>query len=171
MAIPLAKPRSKRNILRLTEIIRESLGLRDKLYFPIMYFLENILTQIDPELVIDITDDGMDNIYACYIPQENTLKIRTSVYERACDDVGRDRFTIAHEIGHYFLHRKGVILSRRDSGHVESFYDPEWQANTFASFILMPPSLIRNMTNEEIACKCCTSLSAAMIANKKSQTL
>ena len=48
----------------------------------------------------------------------------------------RDRFTVAHEFGHYFLHaRQGktpIIAFRRGSGRVE------WEANWFAAALLMP---------------------------------
>jgi len=53
----------------------------------------------------------------------------------------RDRFTIAHELGHYFLHsRQGevqLIATRRGTGRTE------WEANWFAAALLMPASLFR----------------------------
>jgi Zn-dependent peptidase ImmA (M78 family) len=55
----------------------------------------------------------------------------------------RDRFTIAHELGHYFLHylmaheedelpHRALIAYRKDSDRVE------WEANWFAAAFLMP---------------------------------
>lgn len=48
----------------------------------------------------------------------------------------RDRFTIAHELGHLFLHaeagRKPLKVARSGSGR------PEWEANWFAAGFLMP---------------------------------
>lgn len=48
----------------------------------------------------------------------------------------RDRFTIAHELGHYFLHsnqgKKTIAASRKGSGKLE------WEANRFAAALLMP---------------------------------
>lgn len=49
----------------------------------------------------------------------------------------RNRFTIAHEIGHYFLHSPNnpdnkLIARRYDSGRTE------WEANWFAAAFLMP---------------------------------
>lgn len=59
----------------------------------------------------------------------------------------RDRFTIAHELGHYILHYlfpkdKGVLVEkmmamRRDSHRVE------WEANWFAAGFLMPNELFK----------------------------
>jgi Zn-dependent peptidase ImmA (M78 family) len=48
----------------------------------------------------------------------------------------RDRFTIAHELGHYFVHSKQgelpIRASRKGSGQLE------WEANWFAAALLMP---------------------------------
>jgi Zn-dependent peptidase ImmA (M78 family) len=48
----------------------------------------------------------------------------------------RDRFTIAHELGHYFLHseqgRIPIVAFRKGSTRIE------WEANWFAAALLMP---------------------------------
>ncbi|MCF6311774.1 MAG: ImmA/IrrE family metallo-endopeptidase [Verrucomicrobiales bacterium] len=48
----------------------------------------------------------------------------------------RDRFTIAHELGHYFLHslagKKKIEIKREGSNRLE------WEANWFAAGFLMP---------------------------------
>jgi Zn-dependent peptidase ImmA (M78 family) len=60
----------------------------------------------------------------------------------------RDRFTIAHELGHFFLHYllandeddlvgKKIIAYRKDSERVE------WEANWFAAAFLMPEELFK----------------------------
>ncbi|MFS8145954.1 ImmA/IrrE family metallo-endopeptidase [Rhizobium sp. BR 249] len=61
--------------------------------------------------------------------------------------VVRDRFTVAHELGHYVLHflwpnqngkRTGAIMARRyGTGRVE------WEANWFAAGFLMPEPAFR----------------------------
>ena len=57
----------------------------------------------------------------------------------------RDRFTIAHELGHYFLHSKQgstqIAAARLDSDR------PEWEANWFAAAFLMPESKVRDAWN------------------------
>ncbi|OGO89015.1 MAG: hypothetical protein A2Y17_05815 [Clostridiales bacterium GWF2_38_85] len=52
----------------------------------------------------------------------------------------RKRFTIAHELGHYFLsENKEVCIAHKDSGD----YSPEERdANYFASVLLMPVEMI-----------------------------
>lgn len=55
----------------------------------------------------------------------------------------RQRFTIAHELGHFAL---GHEDSPRDSGDFQSSGDPrERQANQFAAELLMPANEVRNM--------------------------
>ncbi len=48
----------------------------------------------------------------------------------------RNRFTIAHELGHYFLHsgggKKPILIRREGSNRVE------WEANWFAAAFLLP---------------------------------
>ncbi len=48
----------------------------------------------------------------------------------------RDRFTVGHELGHYFLHsdqgEKPLIATRQGSTRIE------WEANWFAAQLLMP---------------------------------
>lgn len=54
----------------------------------------------------------------------------------------RDRFTIAHELGHYFLHsRQGEIPIRANRRGSEP---TEWEANWFAAALLMPAEEFRS---------------------------
>jgi len=61
----------------------------------------------------------------------------------------RQRFTIAHELGHFVLHRDGLTRDLED----DTFYRsglPHWQeteANAFAADVLMPWNLIRELTD------------------------
>lgn len=58
----------------------------------------------------------------------------------------RDRFTVAHELGHYFLHSKQgknpIKASRKGSGQVE------WEANWFAGALLMPKQEFEKIREE-----------------------
>jgi len=79
----------------------------------------------------------------------------------------RQRFTIAHEIGHYLLHRgsthlfidkKATVVFRRDQDSSAGEQWQEIQANQFAACLLMPKSFIERamgsvnykMSDEEI---------------------
>lgn len=57
-------------------------------------------------------------------------------------------FTLAHEAGHWVLHRKFIDLSPRGGGFIfcrtrDAKKPMEWQADSFASCLLMPESLAR----------------------------
>jgi len=64
----------------------------------------------------------------------------------------RRRYTIAHELGHFCLHRH---LRRRFEDKI--FFrggetnKPEWQANDFASAILMPEDKFREMVRSGVS--------------------
>lgn len=64
-------------------------------------------------------------------------------YNSAIPSAGRKNFTLAHELGHYLLHRRrtpnDIICLKSDMWTWESDYGVmEAEANQFASFLLMP---------------------------------
>ena len=63
------------------------------------------------------------------------------------DSARRRRFTIAHELAHYILHKNQseIIYAHRDAGQTGGI---ETEANIFASNILMPEELVRQALNE-----------------------
>jgi predicted transcriptional regulator len=78
----------------------------------------------------------------------------------------RDRFTLAHELGHYFLHadqgERRIRAARRGSGRVE------WEANWFAAGFLMPAKTFRDAARNDpdpilLAAKFRVSTAAARI--------
>lgn len=92
-------------------------------------------------------DLGQD--HALTFPDRGTIFIREDVYNGACNEVGRDRFTICHEIGHLFLHN-GVSSFARSAGPTihKHYEDSEWQADTFSAEFLMPAELVVSL------CRC-----------------
>ena len=70
--------------------------------------------------------------------------------------LGRRRFTVAHELGHFLLHRERMIAGRwlgdtketiREAGE-ESIATMEREANQFAVELLMPENLCRQRAEE-----------------------
>lgn len=68
----------------------------------------------------------------------------------------RQRFTIAHELGHYFLHRKlssvffdESLLFFRDEKSAQGTKFQEIEANTFAAELLMPEKVLREKLSQE----------------------
>lgn len=99
-------------------------------------------------------------------------RVSKGVYKctyNASHPVTRQRFTVAHEIGHYMLHRKligeGVDDNRAyrstDAGkyhNTEIGPREETEANRFAASVLMPTNLVRSkisnnpdVTNSQLA--------------------
>jgi hypothetical protein len=66
-------------------------------------------------------------------------------------ELGRQRFTIAHEIGHYILHGNQQIIPcspRVIEGWKESQPTPEREADTFASGLLLPTTDVTKYVNK-----------------------
>lgn len=137
-------------------------------YFDIVSFVEMVIPSIDDSFNYDYVEANElpNRTYAYYDSNANQIKVLTSVYEGACNDNGRDRFTIAHEVGHYFLHREGCLFARVELD-VPAYRNPEWQANTFASALLIPKNQTKFMSIEQISNKCKVSHQAAEIAYKR----
>ncbi|KIQ93901.1 hypothetical protein LH47_02051 [Anoxybacillus thermarum] len=166
MTLYIANPTSRRNIRELANTIRKLAGMYNEKYFPVVEFLEWGLPELDSLFTLEIVSPGeMKNEYAVTYPKKHLIRIQEDVYERAISGSGRDRFTIAHEIGHYIMHRPGSIALARslNVGSVPPYKDPEWQANTFAGELLAPPHIIKGLSVKEIAMCCGVSFDVARI--------
>lgn len=160
-----ASPLSRANIRSLTNFIRKIVGLENERYFPIREFLEFLMPKIDEDFVLEVlTKHEMGSNHGLALPEEKIIRLREDVYDGAIAGKPRDRLTMAHEIGHYFLHTKERISFARNrggSGELPAYRDPEWQANAFAGELLAPPHIIRNMSVTEVMHYCGVSQDAA----------
>ncbi len=170
MSIYKARPVSRKDIRNLVHKLKCFLGIENECYCDVIRLLENILPQIDEKFEYCIVENSClpYNVYAQYIPEEHLMEIAEDVYDGACADNPRDRFTIAHEIGHAIMHSSRNIKLCRINEYckVKTYEDPEWQANAFAGYLLMSPNSIFGMTDLEISEKCKVSLEAAKIQLK-----
>lgn len=153
----VATPLSKDAIRQRAEQLRLILELKDDEAFPAIDFVEKILPILDPSFTFLIVEDGeLDGAYATTYPKTREIIIENQVYEGIYNghEVGIHMFTIAHELGHYFLHTTDTIRLNRNK-HRErtpAYMDPEWQANEFAANLLIPESAIKNgVTAAELA--------------------
>jgi Zn-dependent peptidase ImmA (M78 family) len=119
-------------------------------------------------LIIE-SDQKMGKDLALSLVNEKILKIRSSVYDGALSGNPRDRFTIAHEIGHFALTHGGAPKHRVAAGnqklnYIEASKSAERQANVFAAALLMPREQVRRFSSPtDIAAQMHVSLSAAKI--------
>ncbi|MGL5049572.1 MAG: ImmA/IrrE family metallo-endopeptidase [Fusobacteriaceae bacterium] len=75
--------------------------------------------------------------------KESFIVINTGVQEKY---YGRKNFTVAHEIGHFFLHtKKGIPYVAARRGKNEFVNLEEEEANKFAAHLLMPDSLVEEI--------------------------
>lgn len=160
---------------RSTEDIRQlAIALR-KLFeigtgpVDVIRFLDHDLSRYDVEYYM-LSKEELGSNHGLTYPDECIITLREDIYCGACDGNGRDRFTVAHEIGHLFLHRGlGFARNSAPTGPHHWYEDSEWQANTFAAEFLMPLDEIREYCKKpwDIMQRFGVSIDAARIRWKK----
>lgn len=162
-----AEPRSKKNIENIVKKLKEDCKISSAKEVDILRILDLLTIKYDYDYEV-VTDEKLNkSIYAETDLINKKIYIKESVYEQACLENPRDRFTIAHEIGHLVLHTERIILCRGEE--IKKYESPEWQANVFAAEFLAPKSEIKNLTEEEIAKTYKVSRSVARIQLKESK--
>ena len=90
-----------------------------------------------------IQGESLPGFDGALLPKPKGMKGWGILYNNGISSKGRINFTLAHEFGHYLLHRlafpNGMRCSQQDFLRWESEYKQiENEANTFASYLLMP---------------------------------
>lgn len=92
--------------------------------------------------------DGIENYDAKleHDSEEKNFSITTNIQH----PMSRIRFSVAHELAHYLLHRNDVVKSGKIHRGNSFEYDPqkEREANNFASEILMPQEVLHDLLDE-----------------------
>jgi Zn-dependent peptidase ImmA (M78 family) len=109
--------------------------------------VEHIATSLGIGIQKTPTEDGLSGFL-----YRDFAKDRTVIGVNALHPENRQRFTIAHELGHFLLHvRSGVHVDPTESGPHIVFRDglssegtdtAEVEANVFASELLMPAQTV-----------------------------
>lgn len=157
---------SRKNIRNLVRHIRRLTGLESDLYFPIVQFLELVLPALVPGFVLEIVPvNEMGNKHGETYPSKNLIRIREDVYLGALAGYGRDRLTVAHEIGHLLLHDDDSIALCRlaPDEKLKAYEDPEWQANAFGGELLASSYLIDGLSVREVSERCGVTEAAAQV--------
>lgn len=141
--------RSTQDIRNLAADIRTACGIALEDRFPATWFLEVAMVGGLDGFDWEVDETLSSDMEACAFPDgcpENPegpfIKIRPDVYEAAHSNDGRARFTLMHECGHILLHQNISALHRSqsiDGEELPPYKNSEWQANTFAAELLMPP--------------------------------
>ena len=143
-----AQPLSRKDIRQLATYIRKVFGYLDVWWIPVETLLDQMMFEFSGFSYEIVADEEWDDksSHADTDILGGAIRIRESVYTRACEGSGRDRMTIAHEIAHYILIcAVGVKLySRGDNRPVPTYNDPEWQAKCLAGELLIPAYRIKS---------------------------
>jgi len=106
--------------------------------------------------VFDIADEAGLSIEYRKMPQGNTdvsgffdSKTRT-IYVNVDNSIARRTYTVAHELGHYFLgHQPDEYgLYRRNNSYSGTKEEKEKEADCFAANLLMPEGMVRKELKE-----------------------
>lgn len=170
MAQCIAEPLSRKSIRNTAELIRRIDGSENSLFFDIVKFLEVTLPSIDSNFNFRVmTQEELGECHGITYPDRDEIQIRQDVYDRAVSGSGRDRLTMAHELGHLLFHERQNISYARmeDDSNIVTFRNPEWQADAFGGELLIPHNLIQGMSVEEVMEACKVSGNAALCQMSK----
>lgn len=166
-----APPKSRVEIRFLAKSLRDFLGLQEVVCVDIVQLLERLHLNDDDFSFVVVEDNEIIGKYAETIPELNVIIVNNSTYLGALSGNKRDRFTLAHELGHYLLHNDVITKLARtnDEKHkvTPHYCKVEWQANTFAGELLVSKNLVVGMTPSEISEKCGVSIDVAEIQYEK----
>ena len=163
------RPESKKNLHHLAKLARSCIPESTSIN------VEKLLNEFSSQDILEyeVLDD--DELYGNYaITNGSLISFSSSVMEAIADPSHtqhqRHRFTAAHEIGHALKHRYLTPqgLARREPP-TKPYESAEWQADTFAGYLLIPNKVIENLNFDasEISKACNVSFQAAEIAVRK----
>lgn len=148
-------PKRRVEIENYANAWRDALGVEHSCQAPDMLaLLENELPRLFTDFALIVKDDQAMDGAEGYTEFEPTPRIvlSNSSYESAGNQLGRGRWTAAHELGHLVLHKSAVPFERALGEYTKVkqlaiFESAEWQANAFAAGFLMPEHLVRDYVN------------------------
>lgn len=166
-------PRKKADIYALASAVREVFAgiMGGSPWVPLDRVLE-LLPEFLPGFNYEVCEQHeMGADHGQTDPDSLLIRLREDVYEGMCRGAGRDRFTVAHELGHLFLHQGQRPTAFARVGDVATspiYRNSEWQADTFASALLIDEKIIsRFETLQEVQAAFGVSQQAAKARFKK----
>lgn len=151
----IAKARSTKDIQECAHLFRSLMGCGELDSCKILSFIEFTLPQWCENFVLTIVPtESMIFKEGETWPTSSQMCIREDVYNKAIEGCPRSYFTLAHELGHLFLHSgENVSFCRSNCEiNIPAYQDAEWQANLFAAELLAPTTSIlkHRLTIEDI---------------------
>lgn len=145
-------PLSNDLINKYSLCVRKYFKVSEDEAFPIIEFLEFLeLKQLLFLFPLEDDNDYLeDDESARFDVKNNCIYIRESVFKEIEQKNYRGLFTLCHELFHFiqvkYLNFEFIEL---EDSLVKAYEDAEWQANTFASFLLLPRNKLFTYSQEE----------------------
>lgn len=153
--VPQVSPMSRAKIeLQATQITQQFWPelLEQPGRFPVLDFFELLRDAYGLDPGVGQLSEGVEGITW----PDGRVFVSEETYRGAAEGKGRPRFTIPHEGYHGIQHRRQIrnalvhtgqlVLHRRQA--IPAYRDPEWQANTFASALLMPATMVQIVASQ-----------------------
>ncbi len=147
-------PRSTNELIELTHKVRKiakAKGFVDSnnyLYIVQLIEFGGLFKNNERGSCLEVVEDQeLPNAFAQTFP-DGTIKVRESIYDKACEGNGHARFTLAHELGHLIMHRSQMSMARVTNDNTKTYCNSEWQADEFAGQLLVPTTDIRHYSND-----------------------
>lgn len=162
----IVPPRRKDDIYKIATDIRNCFGQitskEGRLQIDVVY---EVMPDLLPGFQLEVCEQSeMGQDHGRTYPDKKLILLRRDVYDGMCRGQGRDRFTGAHELGHLFLHQNIGFARAMADGGAKIYCGSEWQANTFASALLIDEAnLARCKSVTEVAQRFGVSLQAATV--------
>ena len=135
--------RSWASISASADRVRKQLALTKVPYMPVIEVIEQVLDQqLDMTRFLVGSHVEMQGAEGYTCPDGEFIMLREDVYEGVCSGEARDRFTTAHELGHWVMHTKMPLARVKRGDGTKPYMLAEPQANQFAASLLMPKSFI-----------------------------
>lgn len=115
------------------------------------------------DILVEAKDPQMDGVSGCIVINDDGVGI---IYSTRVRSQGFRRFTVAHELGHYFLDGHPEVIGASGgfhasrAGFTQGNSSIEVEADHFASGLLMPTKLVRDvLSGEDVGMPGVTALS------------
>ena len=134
--------------------LRDALDLEQP-WLDVVGLMEFMIHQILPGFWYEVVGKNeLPDSHALAFPRQQRLVIREDVYNGACNNNTADRFTLAHELGHIFLH-KGIRARQDERSAQEWIDDLEVEANVFGMELMMPAPIALQVRTPAILGQLC----------------